>query len=64
MMSKPTTPRLPQPPDYDAKEHGNPFAWIVRHAPIVRAQRLVQYDTMRARRWFNERELGKPVAKG
>ena len=50
MASDPRIPRLPPMPTYDPRTDGNPFAWIVAQAPIVRAERhaaAVQVRTIR-----------------
>jgi hypothetical protein len=55
-------PKPPPLPVYDPERDGNPFWFIVKHAPIVRAQRngtlaLLRAD-QRARTWIANRALG------
>ena len=48
-------------PDFDPSRDGNPFAWIVRHAPTVRAAR--QSAAEQARRECHDEDRWKPAER-
>lgn len=39
VVNHPRLLRLPPMPRHDPTKDGNPFDWIVKHAPIVKAER-------------------------
>lgn len=53
--------RNPPMPEFDRQKDGNPFAWIVRMAPIVRAERQANDLTVRAFRRAEERAAARPL---
>ena len=53
--------RMPETPRYDAQRDGNPFAWIVKTAPLVREQRQNADDQHRLIRRIEARLYSRPV---
>ena len=54
-------PKMPPLPEYDAARDKNPFAWIVRTAPKVRAQREDEMSRIRIERRLAERGYYDPI---
>lgn len=55
------TPRCSPLPVFDPEKDGNPFAWIVRAAPKVRAQRAQQLTAEAAVKRAIQRAANEPV---
>lgn len=54
--------RLPRLPVFDRETDGNPFQWIVKTAPKVRAQRQAVTDAARREAYMDRRmQVGAPV---
>lgn len=52
---------IPKLPEFDSSTDGNPFAWIVRTAPQVRAVRQAQALSIRLRREAEARSARIPI---